>query len=236
MSGASPHPAPSAAAPARTPLAHLLHALNQPLTGLQCSLEVALVVDRPVEQYVRTLREGLALTARMRILVESIRELADEPPIPAPDPEPFPLGSVLSGVLDDLHPVAETRRIRFLLTVNDPCPVRGNQRRLGQLMFRFLESALALAADDATMKMAVTAQAGVACVMVTWRPGAVPEFSPFSRPELGLAIARAGWEQAGAQWMLEAGTSLVNCTIRLPLASRALPTWLAQQVERGETP
>jgi len=55
----------------------LLHALNQPLTGLQCSLELALVSPRPAEQYVRTLREGLELTGRMRVLVQAVRELAD---------------------------------------------------------------------------------------------------------------------------------------------------------------
>ena len=59
----------------RSPLAHLLHALNQPLTGLQCSLELALASPRRREEYVRTLREGLQLIERMRILVEGVREL-----------------------------------------------------------------------------------------------------------------------------------------------------------------
>ena len=58
-------------------LAQLLHALNQPLTGLQCSMEVALAGPRTLEQYVQGLREGLVLTERMRALVEAIREVAD---------------------------------------------------------------------------------------------------------------------------------------------------------------
>ena len=62
---------------ARGPLAQLLHALNQPLTGLQCSMEVALASPRTVEQYAQGLREGLELTERMRALVEAIREVAD---------------------------------------------------------------------------------------------------------------------------------------------------------------
>src|SRR5579864_5175913 len=64
----------------RTPLAHLLHALNQPLTGLQCSLELASAGPRPTDVYVRTVKEGLELVSRMRVLVEAIRELADTPP------------------------------------------------------------------------------------------------------------------------------------------------------------
>src|SRR5271155_2287298 len=56
----------------RSPLGQLLHALNQPLTGLQCSMEVALAAPRTPEQYARGLREGLELTERMRTLVEAI--------------------------------------------------------------------------------------------------------------------------------------------------------------------
>src|SRR5277367_1520624 len=73
--------APSAAHPEakhRGALAYLLHALNQPLTGLQCSLELAVAGPRRPEQYVRTLQESLELTLRMRLLVEAIRELTDD--------------------------------------------------------------------------------------------------------------------------------------------------------------
>src|SRR5579863_8354522 len=61
----------------RSPLQHLLHALNQPLTGLHCSLELALVGQRTPEQYVRALSEGLELAGRMSVLVGAIRELVE---------------------------------------------------------------------------------------------------------------------------------------------------------------
>ncbi len=45
MSGSGPQLAPvpgnDLLSKNRSPLAHLLHALNQPLTGLECSLELA---------------------------------------------------------------------------------------------------------------------------------------------------------------------------------------------------
>src|ERR1700676_3753274 len=85
MSGAAPQLASPRATEilprGRSPLAHLLHALNQPLTGLQCSMELALSGPRRPEECVRTLREGLELTERMRILVEAIRELTDSQPV-----------------------------------------------------------------------------------------------------------------------------------------------------------
>ena len=68
---------PGLLTPGRSPLQHLLHALNQPLTGLHCSLELALAGQRTSEQYVRTLSEGLELAGRMTILVAAIRELVD---------------------------------------------------------------------------------------------------------------------------------------------------------------
>src|ERR1700683_4169073 len=57
------------------PLAVLLHELNQPLTGLQCSLELATVGSRTPEEYINTLHQGLDLVARMRLLVETVREI-----------------------------------------------------------------------------------------------------------------------------------------------------------------
>jgi hypothetical protein len=71
--------APNGAPPVSdfSPLTHLLHELNQPLTGLQCSLELAAVGPRTAQQYLRAIREGLGLVARMRMLVEALREVTD---------------------------------------------------------------------------------------------------------------------------------------------------------------
>ncbi len=58
-------------------LSQLLHALNQPLTGLQCSLELALSIPRSPQQYADCLGSGLELTGRMRNLVGAIRALVE---------------------------------------------------------------------------------------------------------------------------------------------------------------
>ncbi|MGA9981266.1 MAG: hypothetical protein WBQ08_21785 [Candidatus Sulfotelmatobacter sp.] len=68
---------PGEVSPGRSPLQHMLHALKQPLTGLHCSLELALVGQRTPEQYARTLREGLELAERMSVLVAAIGELVE---------------------------------------------------------------------------------------------------------------------------------------------------------------
>lgn len=203
----------------RSPLAHLLHALNQPLTGLQCSLELAAARPQPTEHYVRTLREGLELTQRMRILVEAIRELVDAQPPDSQEVEPFRFDELLHSTVEDLLPVAESNQVRLGLVNPGPLPVQADLRSLAPLLFRFLESALSLAAKETELGIAAASEPGHVCLAVSWDPGPPPEHSPFSRQELGLMIAQAGWERAGAQWThIQAGMTQ-TCTVRLPLAS-----------------
>ncbi len=233
----TPQLSPVATAKNRSPLAHLLHALNQPLTGLQCSLELAVAGPRPVEHYVRTLRESLELTGRMRILVEAIREVADAQLSDPEELEPLRLDHLLHNAAADLLPVAEAKKVRLLfanhvfgnhlpgslvlenlLSANQAAlPVRADRRSLATLLFRFLESALSLALAGSELRIAATTDRGQAVLAVSWRPGSPPEHSPFSRPELGLLIARAGWERGGAEWTHTRAESTETCTVRLPL-------------------
>lgn len=231
MSGAGANPQASARASAqlapqfagatpkgRSPLAHLLHALNQPLTGLQCSLELAVAGPRPIEQYVRALREGLELTGRMRILVEAIREVADLQPSDWEDLKPLLLDQLLRSTAADLLPVAEARGVRLVLEKLGALPLQADRRTLEALLFRFLESALSLTREGSDLRIAATAERGHANLVVSWNQGSPPEHSPFSRPEVGLLIARAGWERAGAEWIHTRTESIETCAVRLPLA------------------
>jgi len=255
MSGATPRTAPQRAPelssqftpgtipPGRSPLAHLLHALNQPLTGLQCSLELAVAGPRPTEYYVRALRESLELTGRMRTLVEAIREVADAQPPDLEEFEPVLLEQLLRTTAADLLPVAEARGV--CLVLENPSlerlslerqaaehqaalPVCGDHRSLATLLFRFLESALSLTREGSELRIAASAEQrrttpghatlAQATLTVSWNPGPPPEHSPFSRPEVGLLIARAGWEGAGAEWIHTRTESTETCAVRLPLA------------------
>jgi hypothetical protein len=226
MSGArselAPDPAEGLVARDRGPLAHLLHALNQPLTGLQCSLELALVSPRPAEQYMRTLREGLELTARMRILVEAVRELADLEPSGmerAEAGELVQLDALLHEAASDLIPVAESRRVHLRIEIEHSLPVRTNRRNTAKLLFRFLDSALSLTRDGSEFRIATLIERGQAGFTASWSSGQLPEHSPFSRPELGLLIAQAGWEQSGAKWTCMREDAKQTCTVRLPPVS-----------------
>ena len=198
----------------RSPLAHLLHALNQPLTGLQCSLELALASPRRREEYVRTLREGLQLIERMRILVEGVRELTA--PSCAASTDQFDFDRLLRETVEGLAPVAESKNVRWSLVSTAPLPLCGDRRSMEALIFRLLESVISLTRSESEVTIELAPSADHASLVVTWNPAAVPEHSPFSRPELGLLIAQAGLERGGAECALTRHEGMQTCTVHLP--------------------
>jgi hypothetical protein len=205
----------------RSPLQLLLHALNQPLTGLQCAMEVALAKPRTVEQYIQGLREGLGLTERMRALVEAIREVADAgaEEEERDEQETAALKTILREVVDDLKPVAEAKRVCIALDVSGASSllVRLGRRRLLTLAFRVVESALSLADRGSALRIETGSVVNLAAdevwVRIRWYAG--PRGAEFSRPELGLLVAQAGWERAGAKWERKRMENLETVTIRV---------------------
>ena len=211
---------------ARSPLAQLLHALNQPLTGLQCSMEVALASPRTVEQYVQGLREGLQLTERMRALVEAMREVTDFEPEKETE-ETTELISLLRETVRDLEPVAQTKDVRLSLDsasgssssslLSSSLSVRVGRARLAVLLFRLLDAALSLAERGTALRIDAGSEPNLVWISVRWQ-AAGPRCG-FSRPELGLLVAQAGCERSGAAWereRIEDGE-----TVRIGLAAAA---------------
>jgi signal transduction histidine kinase len=212
-------------------LSQLLHALNQPLTGLQCSMEVALVHPRTIEQYLQGLREGLELTERMRGLVEAIREVADIEEEHKPHIEMPELASLLRDAAEELRPVAEVKNVRIELDVapaalaevigDRSMEERSNEERsteersqLARAIFRVLDSTLSLAASATVLRINSSSATSPLWLRIQWQAEARP--AAFSRPELGLLVARAFLERAGAEWDREAKDNLETLRVQLP--------------------
>ena len=206
-------------------LGHLLHALNQPLTGLHCSLELALAASRSPEYYVRVLREGLELTARMRLLVEALREMVDRQGAEAAKLEAVQLEGLLADIVEEIEPVAETRRVALRLTAGSAVPVRADRGRLTETWFRLLDAIVSLSEENSTVQLMAASEPNHATIIISCTLAAAPQHSPFSRGELGLLLARASWEQGGGSWTevqdhrTAKGTRLF--TLRLPLGAPA---------------
>jgi signal transduction histidine kinase len=208
----------------RSALEQLLHGLNQPLTGLQCSMEVALASPRTPEQYVQGLREGLELTGRMRALVEAMREVVDVESDTNEEPETTELAALVREAADELNPVAEVKSVRITLDGSTASSVwvEAGRRRLSSLVFRMLESVLSAGDQGSAMQIetggAADAAADVstdsAWVRIRWH--AEKRLGEFSRPELGLLVAQAGWEGVGAKWERKRTENRETVTIWLP--------------------
>jgi hypothetical protein len=206
--------------PPRSVLAHLLHALNQPVTGLQCSLELAAAGPRTAEQYLGTLHDALDLTARIRTLVEAVRELAEAEPAVTAEIAEFSLDALLQEQISELEPVGETKGVRFRTEIRAGLRVFADRRRCASLLFRLLESVLSLCQENSDLQLAATVQNRRACLTLSWAPGAPLRHSPFSRPELGLLLAQAGWQKAGGECLMQQHAhNAQTCTIFMKLIS-----------------
>jgi len=209
-------PADSPSAAPRNTMSHLLHALNQPLTGLQCSLELATCGVRSTRQYLQTLGQALELVARMRTLVEALRELADIEPWQRQEAAVVRLDELLLETVRELAPVAEAKEIDLQVEVNQALLVRADRSQMTNLLFRGLDSAVSLAEDGSDVQVWAAAEKGQACLSVSWKPGSPPPDSPLSRAELAWLVCQTGWERLGAECVLQSDSNLQTCVVRMP--------------------
>ena len=220
MSGAGVQPSlappPSVVPGQSSVISQLLHALNQPLTGLQCSLELAVARLRPSAEYVRTLQDALQLCARMRILVEALREVAGSDRQLRPASE-FLLDAVLSDAVDDLRPVAEARAIELAYTSSGPLQVHAERGQIAHTIFRLLDALIGIARANSKLQIIAHSDEEKASIEFSWTPGPFPEFSPWSAQELGYLVARAEWEQAGGQSKLDLAGDKQSCRLQMQL-------------------
>ena len=126
---------------------------------------------------------------------------------------------LLREAADGLGPVAEEKSVRMTLEsaalhpYSYPLPVRAERRRLGTVAFRFLESVLSLAARGSAVRIETGGDPAEGWIRVRWH--AARPRAEFSRPELGLLVAQAGWERIGGEWMRERIENRETVTIRL---------------------
>src|SRR5271166_50161 len=114
-----------------------LHKLSQPLTALQCSLELSLIRDQTSAEFRASVEAALENADRLRQRLLLLRELSD-----ADDPgdisAPIDLQRLLQELREDLLPVFESAGGRFDLTCH-PVQIRGNGTKLTRAFFYLLE-------------------------------------------------------------------------------------------------
>ena len=214
-------------------ISDLFHALNQPLTTLRCSLELALHQPRSAKQYRDSLAVALKHAEQIAWLAIGIRELLEADDA-GDDRQVLALEVCLQEAVVDLLPVAETAGVRLSFHPSSPCRVLFEPRRLRQALFHLVEFVLGSSRVPAAVDIE-TAERGQEVVLVaTTSPQGVPcpqnsaAGFPVDEPEgkarelarrLGLAIARGIFEAAGGGFRLECSRDCLSVEVRLPLAS-----------------
>ena len=208
-------------------LPELLHALNQPLTSLRCSLELTLLQPRDSEEYRKRLRESLHLTEEIVVLSAGIRELLDVEQ-PVGEAQPVALEKVLQSSVRELLPLAEAQGIQLSLHCSDAIPVQGDsQRYLGGLLYflGFLFS-FASKSDEIRVEARLNAPWVVLNLVLTKSDSQANASHHSEKPGnaksyLRLLIARRIFEIEGGSVLVEQEKESIRLAVQLPIDAEA---------------
>lgn len=120
------------------------HELRTPLAILRSDLEIALRRERSAEEYRHVLRRCLEEVLRLSKLTDDLLLLSrSESGRLVLNFAPLPLDAICRDVIEQVRPIAETRRLNLTLQESgEPLLVRGDPQRLRQLFLNLLDNAL----------------------------------------------------------------------------------------------
>jgi len=219
-------------------ISDFFHALSQPLTTLRCSLELTLQQSRTAEQYRDVVSRALAQAERASWLAGGIRELFDASRA-GENFERLFLQSAIQEVVRVLLPVAESAGVRICYLPGSTCPVSFEARRLRQALFHLFGFVVASSGQGAVVQIEVADRVKDVVLALTvsrTTPRPDQQSLPISSQEcesqsgedddsdcgkaqeldrrLGLGIARAIFELAGANFHAESQAECLNLEVR----------------------
>jgi signal transduction histidine kinase len=209
--------------------ADLFHALNQPLTTLRCSLELAEQEPFGEEQYRCLVGASRERVEQVAELLGGLRELLD-----AEDPgaraEILDLGPFLQDAVAELVPVAEVREVKLALHYRSLAAVKAEPRRFRHALFHLLEGAIEAANPGSRLQMEVLVHGSQAVITLSSdRNSAEHPRQDLGEPvelagkrflwwRMALAIAARAFEAAGGTVVQASDGCQLTVQVRLPLA------------------
>jgi hypothetical protein len=212
-------------------LARLLHALNQPVTGLQCSLELMMAAPRRPDEYAEVLAEGIQLTNRVRELVGAMREVIEIQESTVSCRESFRLRDLLAETVEDLRPVAQSRGLRIEFDCAPAISAGCERRFFAGLIFRILDSLLNLGREQSTIGIRCTEGEEEIQLIFRWDEMLHHRGFEFSRAELGLLLAESACEQIGGRSKWKGSGEQKSYSISFPRAAVTPPSKTLEDAE-----
>jgi two-component system, OmpR family, sensor kinase len=216
------------------------HELRTPLTSIQANLELLQAAEVGSDDDRHAVNSALSSTKRMSGLVADLLLLARADAGRRAATKDLDLAAIASGALEEVQPIAGSRRIESHL--EGPLPLEGNPDELHRLIRNLLENAVRHTPEKATVELTARRDGDEALLEVLDDgPGIPPEmeeqvFDRFVRgggpadtaggggSGLGLAIVRAVAESHGGS--VSAGKSTyggARFSVRLPLEQVPAP-------------
>ena len=220
-------------------LAAVVHRLSQPLTALRGSLELALLREGTMAEYRQALEQSLEQADLLVQLISSLRELA-EADTPGNVSEAVSLGEAALQALEEMRPLADSRRLSVSIESTSGIDVRADPLRLRHSILKILYCAIPRSPVGGTIRIALSTFREKALLHVTVKDQAasLKELSSLAeRSTLGQLFRDASQggalEWAIAKRLLEAQGGTVRAenqaegkyrlSVWLPLASREKP-------------
>jgi len=202
---ASTHGSPVTAASSRH-FADLLHALNQPVTGLQCLFEVGLLVPQSIDQHRLRLSEGLGLVGRLSRTALAMRALLDIQSS-AELPCRLNVGEQVKAITNELSPVAQADELHLDWSGVRKSEMTARPEQLRKAWFRTLSEILRQTARGGTVKLSVQAAKFDTYVQFHWPSAEPAPLRTAGIPEgieenLGWTLARLAFESEGGTWQV----------------------------------
>jgi hypothetical protein len=211
-----------------------LHQLSQSLTSLRGTLELALLVGADEQEYRRAIQQSLAQAEGLVQLFRSFRATAEGETIEPVDGR-VGLVELVRVALEQLRPLADSRRLTVHMESGDDCVVQTDPARLLVALRRGLLCAIQQSPRGGRLEVTISSKANSACLTISAKTestasvsqpgfGRIPEHE--STRGLAAEIVEGDWTPArravellgGSVLTIRTEASSLICEICIPLS------------------
>jgi signal transduction histidine kinase len=189
-------------------LGELLHTLSQPLTGLRCSLELA--IDEDAAQSHQTVMAALEQTERVIRVVRLMQEFLDFDSS-EPTSSPILFAPVAHQVFEQLAPLAQAQQVRVHIKGTCNAGIRISQPRLALALQYLIGGVIEAQPSSSAIRFMLQDRPAASLMTVYALPGVRRQQNGSPREDpvmltirrVRMAIARRVFESAGATLQLD---------------------------------
>jgi signal transduction histidine kinase len=208
--------------------------LSQRLTSLRGTLELALLVDSDEQEYRRAIQQSLAQAEGLVQLFKSYRSTAEAETTELADGR-VGLVELVRVAIEQLRPLADSRRVTVHMEPGDNCVVQTDPARLLVALRRGLLCAIQQSPPGGRLEVTVSSKANSACLTISAKKQSAasvsqPGFGRVSEHDstrgLGAGIVEGDWTPArravevlgGSVLTIRTEASPLICEISIPLS------------------